>query len=514
MPDLPTSESQSISTRGELYIKKYVFEGNTIFSDARLAEITAEYVNKSIAIEKIHELRDRITQLYIEEGYLNSGVIIKDQTVVDGNLLITVIEGTVEKIILKENRRLRDHYILSRLRQGITEPVNVFEIQKPLQLLQQDPLIQTIHAKLSPGIEPGKGVLDIEVVEATPYQLGLVFNNYRSPSTGSYHGEVYGSIRNVTGWGESIGGRYGLTEGADDFDVTFALPLTRWNTEISGSYQESDSTIITDVFEDLDIESKSEIFNITLRQPLYRTLQRELSLFVSLDRKKSKTSLLGQSFSFSPGVLRGVSKITILNFGQEFVVRSQKRVLALRSNFGFGIDWLDATVNEPADPSFTTYLAQAQYLSQIPLWKGQILVRSALRVTSDQLPPLEKFGVGGRNTVRGYRENELTGDNGLVTGIELRFPITSVKIPKISKTIDDGDIQFIPFFDYGRVWGASTDINDDMDIFSVGVGLHWKPNENITAELFWGQMLNHVARNDDHDLQDEGFHLRISAALF
>ena len=513
LPDLPRSRDR-ISTQDKLFIKTFVFEGNTIFSDDRLAEIAAEYKGSMIAIEKIHELRDKITKLYIEKGYINSGVIVKDQTITDDALVMTVIEGRVGKINLKGNRRLRDHYILSRMERGITAPINIFRLQKPLQLLQQDPMIQRTHSKLAAGPEPGEGILEIEVIEASPYQLGFIFDNYRSPSTGSYRGKIYGSYSNLSGWGETIGGSFGLTEGADDFDVNFSLPLTRWDTQLSGSYQESDSTIITDVFHDLDIDSKSKIFNLTLRQPVYRSQNRELTLFASLDRKRSKTFLLGEAFSFSSGVVEGVSKITILNFGQEFVKRSQRSVLALRSNFGFGVDWLDATVIDPSDPTFIHWLGQFQFLSHIPIFNGQVLVRAALRATSDQLAPLEKFGIGGRDTVRGYRQNEITGDNGTTSGVEFRFPIGKIKIPKISQSADDGDLHFIPFFDYGRVWGADTEESDDFELYSIGVGFRWRPQERIMAEIFWGHKLKSVNRDGDHDLQDEGIHFQISAALF
>ena len=514
LPDLPASNDR-ISSQGQVVIKEFVFEGNTIFTDAQLSDIAVPYTNTSIAIEKIHELRNKITKLYIEAGYINSGVVVKDQTVADGILTMTVIEGTILKINVNGNPWLRDHYILSRIQKGITSPVNIFELQKPLQLMQQDPLIKTIHAQLIAGVKAGEGILDIEVVEEKPYQLGIIANNYRSPGTGSYFGEVYGSYSNLSGWGETIGGSYGLTEGADDFTVHFSLPLTRRNTVFSASYQESDSTIVTDVFRDLDIDSESEIFNLTLHQPLYHTLHRELSLFVSLDRKKSETFILSRPNSFSEGVENGVSKISVLNFGQEFVDRSADRVIALRSNLGFGVDWLGARYGgDPPDGGFVTWAGQFQILQKLPFWNSQLLVRANGRLADDRVPPLEKYGVGGRYTVRGYRQNELTNDNGFIGGVEFRVPLGKVKVPGISKSADDGEIKLIPFFDYGSSWAKNNDEINSKRIYSVGLGLRWDPGETISAEFFWGHQLNNVSSDDDYDLQDDGIHLQISAALF
>ena len=515
LPDLPKDSGNRISTQEKIIIKKFVFEGNTVFSDDQLAELIGEYENVPITVDKIHDLRDTLTKLYIEEGYINSGIVVKDQTLTDGTLVLTVIEGVIAKMNLQGNRWLRDHYILSRIERELREPVNIFDLQRPLQLLQQDPMIRSINTKLTAGVEPGEGILNIDVVETTPYQLGFLFNNYRSPSTGSYHGKIYSSYRSLLGWGETFGGSYGTTEGADDFDVFFDA---RWNpseSQITASYAESDSTIITDVFRDLNIDSESEIFTLTLRQPYYQSVNREFSMFLTLERKKSETFLLSQRTSLSAGVDEGVSRITILNIGQEFVNRNQESVLALRSNFGIGLDWLHATiVGDPPDGEFFLWEGQAQVVSRLPFWKGQVLLRAGVRLSDDQLPPLEKYGIGGRNTVRGYRENELTNDNGFVGSLEFRFPIGKIKIPKISTNLEDGEIKVIPFFDYGNSWAKNNDDIDSTNIYSVGLGLRWEPGKNIMAEIFWGQKLNNVSRNDDYDLQDDGIHLQISASIF
>ena len=37
----------------------------------------------------------------------------------------------------------------------------------------------------------------------------------------------------------------------------------------------------------------------------------------------------------------------------------------------------------------------------------------------------EKFSLGGVNSVRGYRENELVSDNGVIGSMELRIPLSS-----------------------------------------------------------------------------------------
>lgn len=55
-----------------------------------------------------------------------------------------------------------------------------------LRLLQLNPLIDSLSAELSTGIEPGINILEIKVVEANPWGAEVVGNNGRSPSVGSF----------------------------------------------------------------------------------------------------------------------------------------------------------------------------------------------------------------------------------------------------------------------------------------------------------------------------------------
>ncbi|MGB3650239.1 MAG: ShlB/FhaC/HecB family hemolysin secretion/activation protein, partial [Rivularia sp. (in: cyanobacteria)] len=46
------------------------------------------------------------------------------------------------------------------------------------------------------------------------------------------------------------------------------------------------------------------------------------------------------------------------------------------------------------------------------------------QLTPDSLLSLERFSIGGVDTVRGYRQNQLVSDNGVLGAVELRIPLT------------------------------------------------------------------------------------------
>jgi len=131
-----------------------------------------------------------------------------------------------------------------------------------------------------------------------------------------------------------------------------------------------------------------------------------------------------------------------------------------------------------------------------------------VRERTDDLLPLEKLSIGGATTVRGYRENVITRDNGLISSLELRIPLWQSTI--LSDNPEEGLIEFATFMDYGRSWNADSDTPDPKDIYSVGIGLRWTPSKKIHANLYWGYALRDVKEPDEKDLQDDGVHFDLS----
>jgi len=72
------------------------------------------------------------------------------------------------------------------------------------------------------------------------------------------------------------------------------------------------------------------------------------------------------------------------------------------------------------------------------------IVRVSGQVTSRLLPASEQFGIGGPDTVRGYRFKELLGDNAFTAGTELRaLPIPGEynEVVQLSLGLDYGLVQ-------------------------------------------------------------------------
>ena len=187
--------------------------------------VTAPYTNRELTSEDLEALRLALTHYYINKGYINSGAIIPDQTVTDGVVTLRIIEGELSQIEVTGNTHLRASYIQNRVALDAGPPVNLNALQRRLQLLQQDPLIERLNAELSPGVGPGDSILHVRVDERRPYSVWIGFNNYQSPTVGAERGLISLAHQNLTGYGDSLSVTYGGSEGVNpQLDAYYTFP--------------------------------------------------------------------------------------------------------------------------------------------------------------------------------------------------------------------------------------------------------------------------------------------------
>jgi hemolysin activation/secretion protein len=503
LPDIDPDES-SLSSISRLLLKKVIFEGNHIFSDAELNQVIKDYLNTNINPEQLQQLKNDVTKYYIDKGYINSGAVLPDQAVDQGIIRIKIVEGNLVEVQVSGNERLDSEYIKARVQAN--QALNLKDLQDGLQMLLEDPLLERINAELKPGTALGEAILKLEVEEARPYTLQFNFNNYRSPSIGAYRSEVQGWHRNLTGSGDSLYVRYGLTKGLKDYTVKYDLPLNYHGTTLSFRVDRSDSEVIEYPFNQLDIESDAKIYSIGLRHPIINKPRKSLELGLNFEQRNSKSFLLGRPFSFSPGVNFGESNISVIRFSQNWLNRSKKQVIAARSVFNFGVDVFGATINDDGSPDskFFSWLGQFQYVKQLTT-NSHIIFRTDAQISDQSLLPLEKFSVGGFASVRGYRENFLTRDNGVVSSLEWRISLKELM------NINPQLLELVPFIDYGRAWNNNDNEQEQLKyIYSLGLGLRWHPNQYIRSQVFWGYALKDIPDQDNDNLQDKGIHFELS----
>ncbi|NEO96468.1 MAG: ShlB/FhaC/HecB family hemolysin secretion/activation protein, partial [Moorea sp. SIO3G5] len=203
------------SSSQRFLVKTVEVLGSTVLQE-QITALIEEIENQEVTFEDLIELRSKITQLYIKNGYVTSGAfLLNNQALDSGTVQIQVVEGELERIELIGLNRLRPDYVRRPLEIATTKPLNQQRLVKALQLLQLDPLIERVNVELTAGSTPGRNILKVTLKEAPAFHTGVKTENNRSPSIGSTQVSVFAAHDNLLGFGDRIRGEYGLTEGLD-----------------------------------------------------------------------------------------------------------------------------------------------------------------------------------------------------------------------------------------------------------------------------------------------------------
>ncbi|MGH8002455.1 MAG: BamA/TamA family outer membrane protein, partial [Brasilonema sp.] len=141
-----------------------------------------------------------------------------------------------------------------------------------------------------------------------------------------------------------------------------------------------------------------------------------------------------------------------------------------------------------------------------------LLLRADVQLADRPLVPLEQFGLGGIESVRGYRQDALLTDNGIFASAEVRIPIV-----RFSQR--NSFLQLTPFFDVGTGWnrsGRSTSTNsepEDNTLVSAGLGLRLQLENWLTARLDWGIPIISISSDQD-TWQENGLYFSIIVSPF
>ncbi|MEM9005109.1 MAG: ShlB/FhaC/HecB family hemolysin secretion/activation protein [Cyanobacteria bacterium P01_F01_bin.86] len=475
---------------------KAQFGGEEVLLVDRIAELTGQLVT----LEDLLALRAFITDAYVNAGYITSGAFLPEQSFTDGGVVqIQVVEGILETLEVKGLTRLQEGYVRSRMLLRLGRPLRQADLVEALQLLQLDPLIDQVEAELLTGSGPGLSILALEVQEAPPLTGGFSFNNYRTPSAGAEQINPYLSYTNLLGLGDRLDLSYSLTRGLNDYNLNFTVPITPQDGTLTFRAATNNSRVIDDEFEDLGIRGESRTFSLGVRQPLVNTPNHEFALGLAFDLRRSQTYIFDdRPFSFTGDPGAGESKVSVIRFSQDWLARSPNRVLAARSQFSLGLNVFDATIHEAGpDGEFFSWLGQFQWVQRLP--QDRLLVtRVSAQLTPDALLPLEQFSLGGVSTVRGYRENQLVADNGVVGSVELRLPLSAIP----------GELELTPFVEGGIGWSNGGEAPDLEGLASIGLGLHWQVESDFSVHLDYGYPLIDLDQERD-TLQEQGVYFSL-----
>lgn len=515
IPEPPAEPKLEIKNRDEtpqveelpnLIVKQFRFINNTVISETELQSVVAPYIGKSISMVDIYAIRDVISTLYIDKGYITSGVsiLIEDNPLIDlkaATLNIRLNEGLLENIQVNGSRKLT-RYIRQRIYVK-NKVLKSNDLLKALRLLGDDPLIKKIDASLTPAEPLNRSNLMVNVTPAKPFQISLFADNQRNCNVGCFERGVEFIARNPSTLGDSLSFTYVNSNGSDSIQANYSLPLNSRNTTLKFQYAYGNNSVISFPASILEIEGRSQTFQVGLRHSILRLANErrrfDLGVELGLEHFNLQNTLLGFDFPVSRGAdNNGLTKISVLSLVQDATYKDTVQVANLKTELRLGVDLDSSTGPGFKKGGFVIFRTQGSWTRKLPL-NTFFGMKLGAQYSEDPLVGSEQLSLGGISSIPGYPQDTALTDRGVYGGVSFTKALSLGKSSQLALST---------FFNVG--YGSSNGLFEQAPVVlaALGVQISYSFNQRLFADLTYAIPIFDVGQNRSN-LQGDGLSLSI-----
>lgn len=421
--------------------------------------LVAPYINQCLSLDRINQLVRAISEWYVQRGYITSRAFLTEQNLSHGTLNITVLEGKLEAIHL-QGASARQLNMAFPTRAG--RILNLRDIEQGMEQINR---LRTtpVQIEIIPSTQPGYSIVNLTSTPEFPLTLGLNMDNSGQRSTGI--GQLSGSLvgNDLLGvadrWFVSGGRSSAFSDWRDaqNFQAGVSVPYGYGLLDYSYSWSNYHSRFNANSF---DWYSNGD--NISNRLSgswvLFRNGQIKTGFQLGLNHYASHNWL-------NETLLQSSSrKLTSLQIGFNHTQKIAGGVATLNPMLSRGMPWFDAESDKGKSDDFPKAEFRKWSVSssyQRPVTQKMWWLSSFYAQWSpDRLYGSERLTIGGENSVRGYKEQYLSGDVGGYLRNELNYSLfTLPAIGEVSTTLalDGGWLQSDKQDRYaaGTLWGSS-----------------------------------------------------------
>lgn len=406
-----------------------------------------------------------LNKWYSDNGYDLAQVVGSPKVAEDGTVTLNVAEGVIENIqprffnedqeLIKnekgENKGKTREFIITR--EVEQKPGNVFNrktAQRDLQRVFGLGIFEDAKLTFSPGKDPSKVVVNIDVVESSTGSLGAGAGF--SSSSGLF-GTVSYQQKNLGGNNQTLGAevQVGTEQQELLFDVNFTDPWIandpyRTSYTVNGFRRRSISLVFDgdgDDVETADGEDSPRVVRtgggINFSRPLAKDVFSKEDWRLTAGFQYERVQLENDDGDISPRSTRdtrlafsdsGEDDLFVFKLGATRDRRNSQLQPTSGSLLRFGVDQSvpigSGSILLNRLRSSYSYYIPVKLVNFTPGPQALAFNFQAGTILGD-LPPYEAFVVGGSNSVRGYSEGKVgSGRSYFIATAEYRFPIFSV----------------------------------------------------------------------------------------
>ena len=479
---------------------------------------------REVSINTIQGLTKYVLSVYQDEGYAGIYVYVPAAAVrgtelVDNILPLEVLEGKIAKITVEkydferqdvEKGFLKDSVLesWSPLKEG--EAIQKNKLDNFVRLLNLNP-DRYVSAVISRSAEPNALNLAYDVYELNPWHMYAQIDNSGTDER-QWSPKLGVTNTNLTGMDDRFSAMYQAPweSGIDDnyalfgsYDLPVLTPRLRAN--FYGGYSEFNVTPQGGPFNFL---GRGSFYGSVLSYNVFQIDNWFVDVTGSLSREESKvTPALGLASDVDMD-LWGVG----VNIHRSDDMSNTSLTLRRIESMGGSSANDFAAARLDADPDFTIYNFGASHGQYLETNKVNRVSGSFRWITSNErLVPAKMTIFGGLYSVRGYKEDEIVADGGIIMSGQYEFDLVRHSESMVNHEANSDQEQDnkpwltklapLAFVDFGRAKIKSPVVGERgvRELCSIGLGTIIEIEDNFSAGVYYGWPLRGTDETDKGD---------------
>jgi hemolysin activation/secretion protein len=465
----PTSSDSELS----FVLQNIRFTKSEIFTRDELVEIVSPYMGKDTGFETLNHLVQAVNVAYRNKGILSAEALLPQQDIVDGTVIIQLVEGKLGNLLVEGNRYIESGYVREWIRQASGKNlINAQELEVDMTRFNRVNDAQ-VYANARAGTE--FGLTDIVIVVEEPQQnsVQVFVDNYGYESSGEYEfGVIY--RRNGVFTGNDRAYVYAqATAGNVALNANYNTPYRNTGWRFGGGLSASAVDILTGDFKDIAVEGTS--YSVSAD-----------ATWLAISEKDYWVNATG---SISTGISEtSVATVLISDYATHRInlgvnatrVLPQWRLTGQQSIEGISTE--NALVaDSQQNLMMLSGSASATFQPKSGVWYG--LSQFNYQYTDETgLPGALAFSLGGPTSIRGFKPGIVSGDTGAQG---------SVEVHKTGIQWQGTQLDPFVFYDVGSVWS----LNPTQTAKAAGVGISWSTKQNLSFDVTYAKAIEEVVPN-------------------
>jgi hemolysin activation/secretion protein len=412
-------------------IKDIELKGADSLSERDKTRLLKPYIGECLGVPQLNELLKVITDHYIEKGLVTSRAYLPQQDLSTGHLQVLVVEGKLEGMKGAENSQLSERELAMTFPGKTGELVNLREIEQMVDQLNRLPSNQA-KMELAPGQNVGGSEVLVTNTPQKPWRVGLSRNNDGQRSTGEQQWGTTFDWDSPLGLADQLslrGGHDAMTDHqhtSNNAMLNYSLPWGWWTFSYTYSQSEYRSQIAANLY-NFKQTGDSENHQLRAERVIHRDAVSKTSLSAGLSYLRTNNFIEDSKLKLSS------NRISEAQFGFNHGRRVGSAFVNFDAGMQEGIGAFDAQGSHdpgPGEPNarYRKYTATLSYLQPFKLW-GESFSFSSLMTgqrSEDVLFSPQRTSLGGSSSIRGYKDQSLSGDSGGYWRNDLRWsrPVT------------------------------------------------------------------------------------------